>query len=137
MPELKTHDAYGHRIDQVAFHPSYHHLMRTAIAHGVHGLAWETPRPGGHVVRAALELLHNQADSGTDCPLTMTYACIPALRTEPALAQTWEPRIVSRSYDGTSRPYFEKERPDHRHGDDREAGRYRRAGQHQPRVAPQ
>ncbi len=107
-PELKTHDAYGHRIDQVAFHPSYHHLMHTAIAHGVHGLAWETPRRGGHVVRAGLELLHNQADSGTDCPLTMTYACIPALRIEPALAQEWEPRIVGRSYDGAARPYFEK-----------------------------
>ncbi len=107
-PELRTHDAYGHRIDQVTFHPSYHHLMRTAIAHGVHGLAWETSRPGAHVVRAALELLHNQADSGTDCPLTMTYASIPALRTEPALAQTWEPRILSRAYDGAARPYFEK-----------------------------
>ena len=56
----------------------------------------------------ALELLHNQADSGTDCPLTMTYACIPALRTEPVLAQNWEPRIVARSYDGAARPYFEK-----------------------------
>ena len=107
-PELKTHDAYGHRIDQVAFHPSYHHLMRTAIAHGVHGLAWETPRRGGHVARAALELLHNQADSGTDCPLTMTYACVPALRIEPALAHYWEPRIVGRTYDGAARPYFEK-----------------------------
>jgi putative acyl-CoA dehydrogenase len=118
-PELKTHDAYGHRIDEVAFHPSYHVLMRTAVAHGVHGLAWETPRgdttvasagqaAGRHVVRAGLELLHNQADSGTDCPLTMTYASIPALRTEPALADYWEPRIVSRQYDGGSRPYFEK-----------------------------
>ncbi len=107
-PELKTHDASGHRIDWVEFHPSYHHLMGTAIAHGVHGLAWETPRPGGHVVRAGLELLHNQADSGTDCPLTMTYACIPALRNEPALAQFWEPRIVGRHYDGSSRAYVDK-----------------------------
>jgi putative acyl-CoA dehydrogenase len=107
-PELRTHDPYGHRIDLVEFHPSYHHLMRTAIAHGVHGLPWEVPRPGGHVVRAGLELLHNQADSGTDCPLTMTYACIPALRAEPALAQFWQPRILSRRYDGASRAYFEK-----------------------------
>jgi putative acyl-CoA dehydrogenase len=108
VPELKTHDPYGHRIDAVTFHPSYHHLMRTAINHGVHGLAWETQRPGGHVVRAGLELLHNQADSGTDCPLTMTYASVPALRTEPALAREWEPHIVSRSYDGSMRPHFEK-----------------------------
>jgi putative acyl-CoA dehydrogenase len=107
-PELNTHDAYGHRIDEVAFHPSYHHLMRTAIAHGVHGLPWETPRRGGHVVRAGLELLHNQADSGTDCPLTMTYASIAALRSEPELARWWEPRIVGRTYDGSMRPYFDK-----------------------------
>ena len=118
-PELKTHDPYGHRLDEVSFHPSYHALMQTAVAHGVHGLAWETPRhdapvgaehspTGGHVVRAGLEFLHNQADSGTDCPLTMTYACIPALRTEPKLAEYWEPRIVSRRYDGRSAPYFEK-----------------------------
>jgi putative acyl-CoA dehydrogenase len=107
-PELKTHDPYGRRIDAVTFHPSYHHLMNTAISHGVHGLAWEERRAGGHVLRAGLELLHNQADSGTDCPLTMTYASIPALRAEPALAGEWEPRIVSRSYDGALRPYFEK-----------------------------
>jgi len=114
-PELKTHDPYGHRIDEVAFHPSYHVLMRTAIGHGVHGFAWEA-HPGasvgavggGHVVRAGLEFLHNQADSGTDCPLTMTYACVPALRTEPALADYWVPRIVSRQYDGRTVPYFEK-----------------------------
>ncbi len=107
-PELRTHDAYGHRIDEVAFHPAYHRLMKVAIAHGVHGFAWEAGGPGRHVVRAGLELLHNQADSGTDCPLTMTYASIPALRTEPGLAQWWEPRIVSREYDGSSRPYFAK-----------------------------
>ncbi len=107
-PELNTHDPYGHRIDRVSFHPSYHHLMRTAVAHGVHGLPWETVQAGGHVVRAALELLHNQADSGTDCPLTMTYASIPALRAEPSLAAYWEPRIVGRHYDPTARPYFDK-----------------------------
>jgi putative acyl-CoA dehydrogenase len=107
-PELETHDPYGHRIDVVKFHPSYHHLMAAAIGHGVHGLAWEARRPGGHVVRAGLELLHNQADSGTDCPLTMTYASIPTLRVEPALARYWEPRIVARSYDGGVRPYFDK-----------------------------
>ncbi len=99
-PELRTHDAYGRRIDEVEFHPSYHALMRTAIAHGVHSLAWESPRPGGHVVRAGLELLHNQADSGTDCPLTMTYAALPAIRSEPAVAAHWERKILSRTYDG-------------------------------------
>ena len=136
-PELRTHDAYGHRIDEVAFHPAYHRLMKVAIAHGVHGFAWEAGGPGRHVVRAGLELLHNQADSGTDCPLTMTYASIPALRTEPGLAQWWEPRIVSREYDGSSRPYFAKARSDDRNGDDRKAGWNRRSCEHQPRPAPQ
>src|SRR5262245_570288 len=103
-PELRTYDAYGHRIDEVEFHPSYHELMRTAIAHGVHALPWSESRPGAHVVRAALELLHNQADSGTDCPLTMTYASIPALRAAPGLARRWIPGIVSREYDPSSRP---------------------------------
>jgi putative acyl-CoA dehydrogenase len=107
-PELAAYDPYGHRIDRVNYHPSYHHLMATAIGHGVHGLAWQQPRPGAHVVRAALELLHNQADSGTDCPLTMTYASVPSLRVESSLAEFWEPRVVSRSYDPTARPYFEK-----------------------------
>ncbi|MEZ5553470.1 MAG: acyl-CoA dehydrogenase family protein [Pseudomonadales bacterium] len=107
-PELRTHDRYGRRIDVVEFHPAYHHLMRTAIAGGVHALPWSTPRPGAHVVRAALELLHNQADSGTDCPLTMTFASIPALRGNPELAALWEPGILSHHYDGRNLPYTEK-----------------------------
>lgn len=108
LPELNTHDRYGHRIDMVAFHPAYHHLMRAGIAHGVHSLAWERPGPGAHVVRAALEHLHNQADSGTDCPLTMTYASIPALRENEELAGIWEPRILSRAYDPANAPYTDK-----------------------------
>ncbi|MCZ6860655.1 MAG: DNA alkylation response protein, partial [Alphaproteobacteria bacterium] len=30
-PELKLFDRYGHRIDEVAFHPAYHELMALAI----------------------------------------------------------------------------------------------------------
>jgi len=103
-PEHRPYDPYGHRIDAVDFHPAYHGLMRTAVEHGVHSLAWENERPGAHVVRAGLELLHNQADSGTDCPLTMTYASVPAIASEPELAREWVPKILSRSYDTTSRP---------------------------------
>ncbi|MFW6092632.1 MAG: acyl-CoA dehydrogenase family protein [Pseudomonadota bacterium] len=106
-PELVTHDPYGRRIDEVAFHPAYHALMDAGVAHGVHALAWEG-REGGHAARAALELLHNQADSGTDCPLTMTFASIPSIRANPALAQRWEPRILSRRYDPAARPVEEK-----------------------------
>ncbi|MCA9513243.1 MAG: acyl-CoA dehydrogenase family protein, partial [Myxococcales bacterium] len=109
VPELRTHDRRGHRIDVVEYHPAYHELMRAAIAHGVHGLPWESPREGAHVVRAALELLHNQADSGTDCPVTMTFASIPTLRANPALAALWEPRVLSRRYDPRDLPADAKE----------------------------
>jgi len=97
-PELHTHDAYGRRADHVAFHPAYHALMQAGIAAGVQALAWEG-REAGHVVRAALELLHDQADCGTDCPLTMTFASVPSLRAEPVLAGRWIPKILAREYD--------------------------------------
>jgi putative acyl-CoA dehydrogenase len=107
-PELATHDAYGRRIDEVRFHPAYHELMQAGIAAGVHALPWQEPRIGAHVARAVLELLHNQADSGTDCPLTMTFACVPAIASAPTLAADWLPRVLSRTYDPTSRPYHAK-----------------------------
>ncbi len=108
-PEIMAFDTYGHRIDAVEFHPSYHELMATAIAHGVHSLAWEEKRPGHHVARAALELLHHEAEAGTDCPLTMTFAAIPSLETTPKLAATWLPGILSREYDPSDKPFFEKQ----------------------------
>lgn len=107
-PELVTHDHAGHRIDEVRFHPAYHQLMDAAIAHGVHALPWREPGPGAHVVRAALELLHNQADAGTDCPVTMTFASVPTLRLAPALAEAWLPRVTATVYDGGHRPWYEK-----------------------------
>ena len=107
-PELVRYDPYGHRIDRVDFHPAYHALMRAAVAAGMHSLPWETERPGAHVVRAALELLHNQADSGTDCPITMTFASVPALRAEPEIAAVWVPRVLSRRYDPSHAPAARK-----------------------------
>ena len=107
-PELRTHDRYGNRVDQVDFHPAYHRLMQSAIAHGVHSLPWEAPKAGAHVVRAALELLHNQADSGTDCPLTMTFASMPVLRANAELAAIWEPLLLSREYDSANAPIANK-----------------------------
>jgi len=78
-PQLRTHDRYGHRIDEVEFHPAYHALMATAMQHGVHALSWQSARGGGHVARAALSYLHHQAEAGTSCPLTMTHAAMPVL----------------------------------------------------------
>jgi putative acyl-CoA dehydrogenase len=107
-PELRTHDRFGHRIDEVAYHPAYHALMRQAMAHEVHSVAWTRPGPGAHVAHAALVYLHAQAEAGSGCPLTMTHAAIPALRLEPTVAARWEPHVLATSYDESNRPYAEK-----------------------------
>ncbi|KFN41207.1 isovaleryl-CoA dehydrogenase [Arenimonas oryziterrae] len=99
-PVFKPFDRYGHRLDEVEFHPAYHRLMSLGVGHGVPNFAWRhAESPGAHVARAALMFLHNQADQGTSCPLTMTYACVPALNHAPALAADWLPRITARDYD--------------------------------------
>ena len=107
-PELDTHDRFGHRIDLVKFHPAYHALMKTSIEHGLHASPWADPREGAHVARAARFYLHSQVEAGHGCPITMTFASIPSLRTTPALAQWWEPRITSRQYDPRNVVHTEK-----------------------------
>lgn len=107
-PVFKSHDRYGHRLDVVEFHPAYHELMRTAIAHGIPSLPWADPRAGAQVARAALMYLHNQAESGTSCPLTMTYASVPALRQQPGVSDLWLPKILSLEYDPRNLPMEQK-----------------------------
>ncbi|HTU14912.1 MAG TPA: acyl-CoA dehydrogenase family protein [Solirubrobacterales bacterium] len=107
-PRLKTHDRFGHRIDEVEFHPAWHELMRLGISHGVHSLPWQDPGPGANVARAALFTQLSQAEAGVGCPISMTFSVIPALRTQPELAAEWEPRFLSREYDGELRPAAEK-----------------------------
>jgi putative acyl-CoA dehydrogenase len=103
-PRLRTHDRYGHRIDEVEFHPAWHELMQVAVAHGVHSLPWQTERDGAHVARAALMFLDSECEQGHGCPISMTYSAVPALRRTPELAREWEPRAVSRTYDPRSMP---------------------------------
>src|SRR5579872_2303651 len=104
-PKLRAFDRYGHRIDEVEFHPAYHRLMAEAIARGVPSFGWRHEgQPGAQVARMALAYLHNQADQGTGCPLTMTYACVPTLRHQPELAAEWLPRVLSTTYDPRSAP---------------------------------
>ncbi|MCS0635454.1 acyl-CoA dehydrogenase family protein [Streptomyces sp. LP05-1] len=96
-PRLRTHDRYGNRIDEVEFHPAWHRLLGHAVTNGLTG-AWN--RPGGHVRRAAGFLVWTQTEAGHGCPLSMTHAAVPALRTDPELAAEWEPRLTSRVYEG-------------------------------------
>ncbi len=107
-PKLRTHDRYGHRIDEVEFHPAWHRLLQTAVAHEVHALPWRSAEPGAHVARAGLFITFDQVESGHDCPISMTYSAVPALHTEPELAAEWEPRLTSTAYDGVLRPAGEK-----------------------------
>jgi putative acyl-CoA dehydrogenase len=107
-PVLDTHDRFGRRIDLVKFHPSYHALMRSAIEHGLHSSPWTDPRPGAHVARAAHTYLQTQVEAGHGCPITMTFASVPALQTTPALAAAWLPRITARIYDPRNVPDAQK-----------------------------
>jgi putative acyl-CoA dehydrogenase len=108
-PALRPVDAYGRRIDRVEFHPAWHRLMQLGVEHGVTGFAWRhADTPGAHVARAALMFLHYQAEQGSGCPLTMTYACVPTLKHAPKLAEEWIPRVIAPHYDGEDKPAQEK-----------------------------
>jgi putative acyl-CoA dehydrogenase len=103
-PVLNTHDRYGNRIDEVEYDMSYHHLMESAVRLGLHGSPWHDDRAGAHVARAAKLLVWGETDAGHICPISMTYAVIPALRASPELAALYEPLLVSREYDFGLRP---------------------------------
>jgi putative acyl-CoA dehydrogenase len=99
LPRLVTHDRYGNRIDQVDLDPSWHWLLAGAVSRSIHSLPWRDPQPGAHVVRAAMFMQWSNANDGVMCPVSMTYAAIPALRDgAPALAAEWEPRLTSTDY---------------------------------------
>ena len=99
-PRLVTHDRYGNRIDQVDLDPSWHWLLKGAVNRAIHSLPWSDGRAGAHVVRAAMFSLWSNANAGVMCPVSMTYAAVPALRdAAPELAAEWEPRLTSTDYE--------------------------------------
>jgi putative acyl-CoA dehydrogenase len=98
-PVLRTFDRFGHRIDEVDYHPAYHRLLATAVAHELHALPWRDPSPGAHVARAALFMTLARTEPGHGCPISMTYSALPALRATPDVAARWEPRITATTYD--------------------------------------
>ncbi len=104
QPQLRTHNRFGDRIDEVEFHPAWHELMTVAIGHGLHALPWRESRPGAHAARAAAFYIWSQVEGGHGCPVSMTYAAIPTLRLEPTLAAQWEPLATTLEYDPGLRP---------------------------------
>jgi putative acyl-CoA dehydrogenase len=107
-PVLRTFDRYGHRIDEVEFHPAWHQLMRMGVEHELHSLPWTSTEPYPHTARAALYMTAMQAEAGYACPITMTFAVVPALRAQPELAAEWEPLVTATTYDPRSIPASEK-----------------------------
>jgi putative acyl-CoA dehydrogenase len=107
-PKLRTHDRHGHRINEVEFHPAWHQLMARGIADEMHSLPWTSSEPGAHVARAAIYMSGAQAEAGFGCPLTMTFAAVPALRAQPELADEWVPRLMATGYDGDAKPAPDK-----------------------------
>ena len=107
-PILHSYDRYGEPLDTVEFHPAWHEMMTLGVGAGVHSAPWSDPKPGAHVARAASVILLVQIEAGVQCPITMTYGVVPALRHQPDLAAEWLPRIYSRQYDRRFRPASQK-----------------------------
>ncbi|MDN6180720.1 MAG: acyl-CoA dehydrogenase family protein [Halomonas subglaciescola] len=98
-PHFDSHDRFGHRVDEVVYHASYHRLMAMALREGLHAAPWNAPGPGAHVARAAKYYLHSQLEAAHCCPITMTFAAVPSLRLTPEIAEQWLPRVLACDYD--------------------------------------
>ncbi|QFU02948.1 Putative acyl-CoA dehydrogenase AidB [Halomonas sp. THAF5a] len=107
-PALRLFDRHGRRLDEVHYHPAYHALMRLAIDHGWHAVAWQEEGRGGHQAHVAALYLLTQAEPGFCCPITMTHATVPALRQAPEIAARWAPGLLAWDYDPRVRPASEK-----------------------------
>lgn len=112
-PKLTNYNRQGQRIDEVEFHPAWHELMRLMIASGVHAAPWQAEADGNagqgaHVLRAAQYILFGQLENGAQCPVTMTFAAVPALKLAPEIARHWLPKLFSREYDPSSQPMANK-----------------------------
>lgn len=107
-PVLRTHDRYGHRIDTVDYHPAYHDIQKLYVMYRAHSWPWVEKRAGVHVARAALAYMIPQTEAGVGCPITMTFAVVPALKHTPAIAEAWLPKLLSNEYDARHLPVSQK-----------------------------
>ncbi len=107
-PRLRPYDRWGNRVDEVSFHPSWHWLMERAVGYGLAATPWESESPHAHVRRAAGFFAWSQTEPGHGCPISMTYAAVPALRADDAIAKEWTPALASTTYDPGIRPLADK-----------------------------
>ena len=107
-PELFTHSPRGERIDALEFHPSWHTLLALLRREGLHALPFSDPQRHVMAARCAGCFLHAQLESGSGCPLTMTFASIPVRQREPELFDTLRERLYSRDHDPHDLPYPQK-----------------------------
>ncbi|RZL66249.1 MAG: isovaleryl-CoA dehydrogenase [Variovorax sp.] len=107
-PQLHTHDRFGRRIDEVEFHPSYHVLMRAAVGAGLHGTPWSGTSASPHVLRAAGFMLFTELEPSVLCPISMSYAVTPALRSNPLIHVEWGPKLASLWYDPALKSFKDK-----------------------------
>lgn len=109
LPEFRSHDRQGYRVDQVNYHQSYHDLMQLALETGLHSTPWTDAKAGAQVARAASYYLQAQVEAGHGCPITMTFSSAPSLMLTPSIAKEWLPKVLSRGYDPRNIPFYEKE----------------------------
>ncbi len=107
-PLLRAYDRFGHRLDEVDFHPAWHAMMGIAVGAGLHSSPWAEPRAGAHVARAAGTYMLTQIESGVYCPIAMTYGCVPTLRHNADVAREWLPRVFATQYDPRFVPAAQK-----------------------------
>lgn len=107
-PQHKSYDRFGHRLDEVDFHPAWHDLLTIALGAGLHSSPWAEPKAGAHVARAAGTYMLGQIEAGVYCPLAMTYGSVPTLKQSPSVAEAWLPLIYGRRYDKRFMPAREK-----------------------------
>jgi putative acyl-CoA dehydrogenase len=107
-PILHAFDQFGNRRDEVEFHPAWHTLMTAAMAQGLHSEPWVTPKKGAHVARAAAYIMQSEIEIGLQCPLTMTYGCVPTIAKREDIASVWLPKMYARTYDPSFAPISKK-----------------------------
>ena len=107
-PTLRTFDRFGHRINEVEYHPSYHELMQFSMANGLHTSPWQDPQDGRLLARCAQNYMMTQVEAGHGCPITMTFAAVPALKSAGGAGEAWIPKLLSTEYDARNLPAHQK-----------------------------